>query len=390
VFMCNFFNIFVPFFFLFLFSCQRQGQNDSENGTDSASTSELANAKQTEGRLPQFAFTSLSANLNGHLIDKVRGPKINVCMSGVVSYSFDAQPFVPGSERWNSIVQIVQSSINKWIQPLIGLPGFNMRSGIVFHNLEEGNFCDLIVNVEPNPRAHAYFRPVTKIVLDPNSGIGTTLHEVGHAFGLGDTYSEVESFGGNFSYCSHPNPPSVMCKALSDLEQDDIAGIRALYASLAAKEDDSEVDPPEDTPVAQPTSEHEEESNKNTDTESDPITQTNGNEVSTKSPAPSVSSNNLKDFALALEKDDTGLLRVFIAARNLVSQEITACIASNEESCDNDMPARKMPPTIVRNGFTVYEVGTLKESGLDRYYVHVFTGEIRRRVYTLEPKKVLP
>jgi hypothetical protein len=56
-----------------------------------------------------------------------------------------------------------------------------------------------------------------------------TLHELGHAFGLLDTYN-----GGGGS-CQGNQPDSVMCWAsYEDLQEDDIAGIRAVWASVQA------------------------------------------------------------------------------------------------------------------------------------------------------------
>ena len=90
--------------------------------------------------------------------------------------------------------------------------------------------CDGKMTVGNISRAYTQMGSIPAVYINYSGWYGSqtvTLHEFGHAFGLLDTYA------GNGGSCRSGQPNSVMCRAnYPTLQDDDVAGIRAVYAAL--------------------------------------------------------------------------------------------------------------------------------------------------------------
>ncbi len=121
----------------------------------------------------------------------------------------------------------IQKAVLDWISPL------RKFSDDLSDEVQVGKFKlsnDLTIKlVDGDGRAHySSFLFLNEIVLysKGHDNFGTLLHELGHAFGLGDTYIE------GVWTCQPGQPPSIMCRIPPynpRLEKDDIEGITFLF-----------------------------------------------------------------------------------------------------------------------------------------------------------------
>lgn len=123
----------------------------------------------------------------------------------------------------------IQTSVQTWIRPLQDFTT-QIPSSINVTEVAAENNCgahDLKVKIiGANGRAYVQSGVV---YLFGSSGYGTVLHELGHVFGLHDTYVE------GIWRCERGQPTSVMCNHndYSDaLSQDDVEGILDRYCAL--------------------------------------------------------------------------------------------------------------------------------------------------------------
>lgn len=75
---------------------------------------------------------------------------------------------------------------------------------------------------------------------DANTTEGLILHELGHVFGLGDTYVLDSNESANGTGCRKGHPDSVMCnmkRPFSELQEDDKQGLRFAYEKFALHKD---------------------------------------------------------------------------------------------------------------------------------------------------------
>lgn len=161
------------------------------------------------------------------LVRKVHNPAIKICMSTssqAVAHKDD-----------------VAHAISEWTNALVGITSQPVTTKTEFVALNDPS-CDAVVNIGNYNPANTRMgnRPVVNLAYNGWYGSRTvTLHEFGHAFGLGDTY---EGRGGS---CQARQPDSVMCRAKYEtLKKDDIDGVRAVYKSALARnfaEDDDRV-----------------------------------------------------------------------------------------------------------------------------------------------------
>lgn len=147
------------------------------------------------------------------LVDKVKKPALNICTKNLGSKE----------EEWKKNITDV---ILKWIRPMRAWTTDTLVSTITF---EQNSNCDAVVTAYPG--VHANTQISSKPVVNMSSSgyfasYNVLLHEFGHAFALGDTY-----VNGTSGQCARGQPQSVMCNtSFSDLEPDDIAGMKELYA----------------------------------------------------------------------------------------------------------------------------------------------------------------
>jgi hypothetical protein len=158
------------------------------------------------------------------LLRKIENAEIRLCLTG-----FDE------SDQWASWTR---ESVLKWLAPLRELSSVPLADEVTF---VAGGACagaDAQINLYSQ-----YFRAYTEIGSRPAiyvsrqdaRGGHVIFHELGHAFGMGDTYGLPDSGS---------QPDSVMKTATFDeLQDDDLQGIRYLYdrmtgRALAADGDD--------------------------------------------------------------------------------------------------------------------------------------------------------
>ena len=152
------------------------------------------------------------------LLRKVHNPSIRLCMgtsASVVAHKDD-----------------VAHAITEWTNALTDIAAKPVTHTTEFVALNDPT-CDAVVNIGNYNPANTSMgnRPVLNLAYSGWYGSRTvTLHEFGHAFGLGDTY---EGRGGS---CQTKQPDSVMCRASYDaLKKDDIDGIRAAYKNALSR-----------------------------------------------------------------------------------------------------------------------------------------------------------
>ncbi len=140
------------------------------------------------------------------LTAKVYKYSIDVCMSGVTDSELDG---------------LVELSIKKWLRPIRELDG-RVTSNVSFS-------CPGDIEIHASTELGRSFTrtglyPSLYLNLRANYVEYELVHELGHAFGLGDTYEEQ-----TYS-CMPGQPASVMCNANSAfLQPDDINGIREMF-----------------------------------------------------------------------------------------------------------------------------------------------------------------
>ncbi len=186
------------------------------------------------GSSDQDSQTKFNVLANPHLIGKVKDGTLTIDVGG-------ANLPAKGAAR-DALDADIRRAVAKWVEPLAIFghdpnPSVNIthcsdpdeKNNLACLKLPFFSFFkpDLRFYIEKDIRS--YYTNGT-IHLDPKGGFDTILHEMGHAFGLGDTYAE----GGWFCDIHHgkfaPSSTSVMCNAdFSDLQTDDIAGIQHLY-----------------------------------------------------------------------------------------------------------------------------------------------------------------
>lgn len=144
------------------------------------------------------------------LITKARQPKITVCVQGSGNTKEAEDKTRKALTLWLDAIRPLDAKVTKKILFSCEAPDTTVfvyqGSGQEHSNGQNINVFD-------------------------SSPLGTYLHEYGHAFAcLGDTYAY-----GTAGYCVYGQPHSVMCDGLlvNELSQDDIAGVRGQFKSLA-------------------------------------------------------------------------------------------------------------------------------------------------------------
>lgn len=152
------------------------------------------------------------------LLRKVHNPSIKICMGTSANVASHRAAVAHAIEVWTNALNDVSD------KP-------------VTHNTEfvalNDPSCDGVVNIGNYNPANTRMgnRPVVNLAYSGWYGSDSvTVHEFGHAFGLGDTY---EGRGGR---CQTKQPDSVMCTAkYLELKKDDIDGVQAAYKNAALR-----------------------------------------------------------------------------------------------------------------------------------------------------------
>jgi hypothetical protein len=144
------------------------------------------------------------------LTSYVKQPSIRVCLRNAPADVV---------EKWKSATRSV---IMAWMAPMRGLTSDPLAQTVEF--VPSG--CDVSVTLSNE-------WPHTNIVDPPQVYVGFSgytgsynilLHEFGHAFGMGDTYTTGSGI------CVQGQPQSVMCNtSFSVLQPDDIAGVQKIF-----------------------------------------------------------------------------------------------------------------------------------------------------------------
>jgi PAN domain len=193
-----------------------------------------------------------------HLTQRIKGQiDVDICGAGLPASQTDRQnlqnDFQNAILAWAEPMRIFGAPLTRTVN--VGLCGSNIRTRTITERdcefdietrrvicenstREERIPPDLNVIMETTipPSNRSYYSPEAKTVhLVSGIGYNTVLHEIGHAFGLGDTYAE----GGFFCDIHHdrfaPASTSVMCNAnFANLQPDDIAGVQHLYCAQFA------------------------------------------------------------------------------------------------------------------------------------------------------------
>jgi hypothetical protein len=147
------------------------------------------------------------------LTDHVLGPKIEVCLK-TSQYNLRLKREAKKS---------IETSILNWLVPMRDIDS-NVTKTIEFNC--PGNMSVDLTN--PVERAYTTTGWYPQIHINPNHGAMDYIifHEMGHAFGLADTYEENDPNGS----CKEGQPQSIMCTEVGKyLLADDIAGAKAVF-----------------------------------------------------------------------------------------------------------------------------------------------------------------
>lgn len=178
---------------------------------------------------PQFLLDE-----NAPLMPRVHQEKLSVCLRG----------YERGSPQYANLERWTQTALTAWIDVLAPAVPQDRRASLV-RNFEfsaarnPNSPCigadgatvprgsiDLIVSYVPTfTRSFTYVEGKDVWVnLASNYNYGTLLHELGHAWGLDDTYLE------RTGACQQDQPESLMCHSQNGrLLEDDVLGIQAAY-----------------------------------------------------------------------------------------------------------------------------------------------------------------
>jgi hypothetical protein len=133
----------------------------------------------------------------------------------------------------------VDSAIQKWLEPLKSLTSQPVNTNVNFMDVDHLEACanhavHLTIEHKTDQRGRAHYVPSEQIIrLFEGDSFGVLLHELGHAFGLADTYDEDRKG------CVAGHPRSLMCpfalwgaRYPESLYQDDVIGIQNSFCSL--------------------------------------------------------------------------------------------------------------------------------------------------------------
>lgn len=125
--------------------------------------------------------------------------------------------------------EVLKTSILKWVAALSDVAKKPLTNSVEIVGWGSAG-CDLQFVVGNYSVAHAQMGVLPRVNVAPSGWYGSDtviLHELGHAFGLLDTYS------GRGGACQAGQPSSVMCYAsFMELKPDDIAGMKSLYRDI--------------------------------------------------------------------------------------------------------------------------------------------------------------
>lgn len=173
-------------------------------------------------------FITFGPGVTG-LTSRVKQETMTACLSGVST---------EGAKAWE---ENIKSTILKWVKPLRALTSTKLVEDVEV-TLNGGSGCDLYVTVSSNVHSNTNIGQRPTVNMAPSGYFGSynvLLHEMGHAFGLSDTYT-----GGQSGRCQPGQPQAVMCNtSFSDLEADDVKGMAAVFKT-AFPGDKPPVDPP--------------------------------------------------------------------------------------------------------------------------------------------------
>ena len=201
------------------FSCGRTPQPlDRE---DSERNNYRFNAAQLDYTLPEgisvgdLDFIKGSKAVAG-LAKKVHNPSIRLCYT---------DPSNSAARK-----EIAKSAILKWVSALTPITNKPLSTTVEIAPWNSQG-CDAYFAVGNYSPANTNMGSVPRVNVASSGWYGSEtviLHELGHAFGLLDTYS------GRGGSCQAGQPSSVMCYAkFKDLMQDDILGVQAVYRSIS-------------------------------------------------------------------------------------------------------------------------------------------------------------
>ncbi|MCX6124673.1 MAG: hypothetical protein NTV34_07980 [Proteobacteria bacterium] len=150
------------------------------------------------------------------LAKKVHNPSIRLCYTD------------PSNSA--ARMEIAKSAILKWVSALTPITDKPLATIVEIAAWNSAG-CDAYFAVGNYSPANTSMGSVPRVNVASSGWYGSEtviLHELGHAFGLLDTYN------GRGGSCQSGQPSSVMCYAkFKDLMQDDILGVQAVYRSIS-------------------------------------------------------------------------------------------------------------------------------------------------------------
>jgi hypothetical protein len=163
------------------------------------------------GRTEQRNFSDvkyrLASPLNAGLTRQVKNETIRVCYSDASNSAAHRND--------------VEFAILEWIRPLRSQSDTPLTNAVKL--VSRGQPCDVAVSVGNYSPAYTDMGNLPSVHINSSGWYGSktvTLHEMGHAFGLLDTYN------GRGGSCQTGQPESVMCRAsFTALKADDELGI---------------------------------------------------------------------------------------------------------------------------------------------------------------------
>ena len=177
---------------------------------------------------------------NRGLMGAVLEPTIRICVL-MQEPASSAKPPINETQYLESRKADIKNAILAWIAPLHDfVQGAAVSPSIEFLGRDDGckenpsRLADALFVFEPETIDRPYVIPEASFIkarIFNDHSYETILHEIGHVFGLNDTYDENAAFT-----CKWGQPRSVMCPVSgtppSALFPDDIAGIQMAFCSI--------------------------------------------------------------------------------------------------------------------------------------------------------------